>query len=154
VDVARHLATRSVKPDAFPGGPIGLSKFRSWIHVRVIFGVQTEGACWPATVVLGDQHLAGLMNIDLAWDLLHLVTGAVLAWIGFGPSSTGPRRQAVGGTGLLCVAVGAVGFVAPTLFGLVQTGFTLVENLAHLLLGLPALTSVWLAERRLTSQPV
>jgi hypothetical protein len=107
-----------------------------------------------AGLALGEQHLAGLVNIDLGADLLHLITGVLLAWVGFGPRAAGLSRQAVGGTGFLYLVVGALGFVAPTFFGLVPAGFTMADNLAHLALGVLALAAVWLAARRLTAQTV
>ena len=107
-----------------------------------------------AGLALGEQHLAGLVNIDLGADLLHLITGVLLAWVGFGPRSSGLNRQAVGGTGLLYLVVGALGFLAPTFFGLVPTGFTMADNVAHLALGVLALAAVWLAARRLTAHTV
>ena len=42
-----------------------------------------------AGLALGEQQLAGLVNIDLGADLLHLITGVLLAWAGFGPGSAG-----------------------------------------------------------------
>jgi hypothetical protein len=107
-----------------------------------------------AGVALGEQQLAGLVNIDLGADLLHLITGVLLAWAGFGPGSAGLRRQAVGGIGLVYLVVGALGFLAPALFGLVPAGLTPIDNLVHLVVGVLALSVVWLAARRLTARTV
>jgi hypothetical protein len=114
--------------------------------VLIVFGI--------AGLALGEQHLAGLVDIDLAVDLLHLISGFLLAWVGFGPVSALSRRRAVGGIGLVYLAVSALGFVNPTLLGLVPAGFTLLDNVVHLAVGAPGLAVLWLAARRLTALAV
>jgi hypothetical protein len=107
--------------------------------VLIVFGL--------AGLAMGEQHLAGLVNVHLGTDLLHLVTGVLLAGVGFGSRSARLARQAVGGMGLVYVMVGVLGFLAPTLSGLVPAGFTFADNLLHLAIGGLALTAVWLASR-------
>jgi hypothetical protein len=114
--------------------------------VLIVFGI--------AGLALGEEHLADMVNIDLAVDLLHLITGVLLAWVGFGPSSARLRRRAVGGLGLAYLVVCSLGFIVPTLFGLVPAGFTLLDNLVHLAVGAPGLAVLWLAARRLTALTV
>jgi hypothetical protein len=105
-------------------------------------------------LALTEQHVAGLVNIDLGADLFRLITGVLVAWAGFDRRAAGLARQAVGGMGLVYVVVGLLGFLAPTLFGLVPAGFTLADNLVHLAVGVLALVVIWLAERRPTAQTV
>lgn len=112
----------------------------------IVFGI--------AGLALGEQHLVGLVNIDLGADILHVVTGLLLAWVGFGRRSARLTRQTVGRMGLLYLGVGALGFVGSTLLGLVPAGFTLADNLIHLAVGVLALVVIWLAARRLTAQTV
>jgi hypothetical protein len=37
-------------------------------------------------LILGEQPLLGLVNIDILEDVVHLVTGGLLAYVGFGQS--------------------------------------------------------------------
>lgn len=86
-------------------------------------------------LVLGDRSLGGLLNIDLVEDLIHLVTGGLMAYVGFARRDTGLLRGVVGGLGVVYLLVGVLGIFAPTLFGLVPSGYSVVDNLIHLTLG-------------------
>ncbi len=100
-----------------------------------------------AGLALGDQQLGGALNIDLAEDLVHLVTGGLLAYVGFAQVAPGLRRNVVGGVGVLYLLVGLLGFVDPTLFGLLPSGYTVVDNLIHLVLGVAGIAVGWLVGR-------
>lgn len=86
-------------------------------------------------LLLGDRSLGGVLNIDLAEDIIHLVTGGLLAYVGFARPDRGLLRGVVGGLGVVYLLVGILGFVAPTLFGLLPSGYSVVDNLIHLTLG-------------------
>ncbi len=93
-------------------------------------------------LVLGEGQLAGLLNIDLTEDIIHIATGALLAYVGFG-RDTGLAKTVVGGLGVVYLLVGILGFVTPTLFGLVPSGYTVADNIVHLLLGVLAIAAAW-----------
>ena len=86
-------------------------------------------------LVLGNM-LFGLFNSDLLEDIIHLGSGALMAYVGFGLRDNGLARTLVGGLGVVYLLVGLLGFVAPNLFGLIPTGYTLADNLLHLALGI------------------
>lgn len=86
-------------------------------------------------LILGDQSLGGLLNIDILEDIIHLVTGGLLAYIGFGQRDEGLARNVVGGLGVAYLLVGMLGFVIPMLFGLLPHGYSIVDNIIHLALG-------------------
>ncbi len=86
-------------------------------------------------LLLGDRSLGGVLNIDLAEDVIHLVTGGLLAYVGFARSDSGLLRGVVGGLGVVYLLVGILGFVEPMLFGLLPSGYSVVDNLIHLTLG-------------------
>ena len=86
-------------------------------------------------LLLGDLLLLGLVNIDIVEDIIHLITGGLLAYVGFGQRDEGVARSVVGVLGLIYVLVGLLGFVLPTMGGLLQHGYTVVDNLIHLALG-------------------
>ena len=56
-------------------------------------------------LVLGDRSLFGLLNIDLTEDIIHLITGGLLAYVGFGQRDSSLVRTAVGGLGVVYVLV-------------------------------------------------
>jgi hypothetical protein len=88
-----------------------------------------------AGLLLGETSLAGLLNIDVVEDAVHLISGGLLAYVGFGPTSGSGVRAVVGGLGVVYLAVGVLGFFTPMLFGLLPHGYSLVDNLIHLGLG-------------------
>jgi hypothetical protein len=87
-------------------------------------------------LVLGDKSLLGVLNIDLAEDAIHLLTGGLLAYAGFAARSLTVVRAIVGGTGIAYLVLGIVAFARPMLFGLIPSGYeTVLDNLIHLTLG-------------------
>ena len=86
-------------------------------------------------LLLGERSLLGLVNIDILEDVVHLVTGGLLAYVGFGQRDEGLARNVVGGLGVVYLLVGVLGFAIPMLFGLLPHGYSIVDNLIHLALG-------------------
>ena len=86
-------------------------------------------------LLAGEQPLLGLVNIDIVEDLVHLLTGGLLAYVGFGQRDEGLARNGVGGLGVVYLLVGVLGFVIPMLFGLLPHGYSIVDNIIHLGLG-------------------
>ncbi len=86
-------------------------------------------------LLLGNM-LFGLFNSDLLEDIIHIGSGALMAYVGFALLDNGLARTLVGGLGVVYLLVGLLGFVAPNLFGLIPTGYTLADNLLHLALGI------------------
>ncbi len=86
-------------------------------------------------LVLGDKSLFGVLNIDLAEDVIHLLTGGLLLYAGFARDLR-VSRAIVGGIGIAYLVIGLVSFSQPMLFGLVPSGYEVVlDNLIHLTLG-------------------
>ena len=86
-------------------------------------------------LLLGDELFLGILNIDLVEDIVHLLTGGLLAYVGFGRTDDGTVKTVVGALGVVYLLVGILGFIAPSLFGLIPNGYTIVDNLVHLALG-------------------
>lgn len=87
-------------------------------------------------LLLGDKSLLGVLNIDLAEDGIHLLTGGLLAYAGFAVRSLKVVRAIVGGIGVAYLVIGIVAFAKPVLFGLIPSGYEVVlDNLIHLTLG-------------------
>jgi hypothetical protein len=102
-------------------------------------------------LIVGDEPLAGVLNIDLLEDVIHLVTGGILAFVGFGQRDEELARRVLLGLGAVYVVVGFVGFVVPNLFGLLPHGYSVVDNLFHLVLGGALIAVGYLAARRMST---
>ncbi len=86
-------------------------------------------------LILGEQSLFGVLNIDIAEDIVHLVTGGLMAAVGFRGSDSAVR-SVVGGLGVVYLLVGVVGIFVPNMFGLLPNEYhTVLDNLIHLALG-------------------
>jgi hypothetical protein len=86
-------------------------------------------------LVLGNDTLFGLLNIDPAEDAIHLLTGGALAAAGFLAKDIRAVRAVVGGIGVAYLAVGLIAYASPRLFGAIPHGYTVLDNLIHLTLG-------------------
>lgn len=86
-------------------------------------------------LLLGDELFLGILNIDLVEDIIHLLTGGLLAYVGFGRTDDGTLRTVVGALGVVYLLVGILGFIVPMMFGLIPSGYTIFDNLLHLALG-------------------
>ena len=85
----------------------------------------------------------GLLNVDIFEDIVHLVTGGLLAYLGFGRTDPTLTRTVVGVLGIIYLVVGVLGFVVPMVFGLIPHGYTVFDNLLHLVLGILSIAVAW-----------
>jgi hypothetical protein len=94
-------------------------------------------------LVLGDQVWLGILNVDIVEDIVHLITGGLLAYVGFGRTDQALTRTVVGVLGIIYLVVGVLGFVVPMIFGLIPHSYTLFDNLLHLALGVLSIALAW-----------
>ncbi len=94
-------------------------------------------------LVLGERLFLGILNIDIVEDMVHLLTGGLLAYVGFGRVEEGAARTLVGVLGVVYLVVGILGFIVPTMFGLLPDGYTVFDNLLHLALGVLSIAVAW-----------
>ena len=99
-------------------------------------------------LLLGDGLLLGLVNIDIVEDIIHLITGGLFAYVGFGQRDEGVARTVVLVVSVIYALVGLLGFVVPDMLGLLQHGYTVGDNLVHLALGLLGLVVAVFASGR------
>ena len=90
-------------------------------------------------LILGEGLLLGILNMDITEDIVHILTGGILAYVGFGQADEGLARNVVGALGVIYLLVGVIGFVVPMLFGLIPSGYTVFDDLLHLALGVLSL---------------
>lgn len=102
-------------------------------------------------LVLGDQVWLGLLNVDIFEDIVHLLTGGLLAYLGFARTDLGLTRNVVGVLGIVYLAVGVLGFVVPMMFGLIPHGYTIFDGLLHLALGILSIAVAWFLQPRATA---
>lgn len=86
----------------------------------------------------------GVLNSDLAEDLLHTLTAALLIYVGFVERRGEVVRRVVAGQGIVYVLIGLLGFAAPMLFGLLPSGYSALDNAIHLVEGVVSVGIVWL----------
>jgi hypothetical protein len=104
-------------------------------------------------VLLGEKSLFGVLNIDIAEDAIHLITGGLMAGVGFRGSDSAVR-SVVGGLGVVYLLVGVLGIFVPDMFGLLPHEYTTVlDHLIHLSLGVLGITvGFFLGSRRPVAQ--
>jgi hypothetical protein len=86
-------------------------------------------------LLLGNESLFGVLNIDLAEDVIHLLSGGALLAAGL-LAQERIVRMVVGVIGVVYLAVGLLAFAQPRMFGLIPHGYeTVLDNLIHLTLG-------------------
>jgi len=94
-------------------------------------------------VLVGEGLLLGILNTDVVEDIVHILTGGLLAYVGFGRLDLGAARSVVAAFGVVYLLVGILGFILPTLFGLIPSGYTVFDDLLHLVLGVLSLVIVF-----------
>jgi hypothetical protein len=94
-------------------------------------------------LVLGNVVWLGILNVDIVEDIVHLITGGLLAYVGFGRVDQALTRRVVGVLGIIYLVVGVLGFVVPMVFGLIPHGYTVFDNLLHLALGILGIAVAW-----------
>ena len=99
-------------------------------------------------LLLGQKSLFGALNIDFAEDVIHLVTGGLLAYVGFAKRDSGVARTVVGAIGVVFLLVGAISFAEPNPLGLFPSEYSVLDNLIHLTLGILAIAVAWLLPGR------
>ncbi|MBV9452943.1 MAG: hypothetical protein JOZ19_02285 [Rubrobacter sp.] len=103
-----------------------------------------------AGLVLGDQLLLGILIITIPRHLAHLLTGGLLAYLGFGQADEGLARTALVALGVVYLLVGMLGFVLSALLGLSSYGVE--DNIIQVLVGILSLAVAFISGRGTTSR--
>jgi hypothetical protein len=90
-------------------------------------------------LLLGEGHLLGALNIDAIEDILHIVSGGILAYFAFSAARVRELRAVLIVAGILYALVGVLGWVSPTLWGVIPHAYTGVDNVIHVVLGLASI---------------
>jgi hypothetical protein len=105
-------------------------------------------------LIAGEGQLFGILNIDIAEDIIHLLTGGLMVYVGFASSDVSLAKMVVGGLGVVYLLVGIIGFIDPKVFGLFPSGFTIADNLVHLVLGVLGILVAWVLTSSSTTMKV
>ena len=94
---------------------------------------------------IGDYFWTGGLNSHIIEDVIHLVVGLALAYVGFMAADAAMVRMVVGVIGIVLLLVAILGFIDPTLFGILSTApYTTTDNIVHLILGLAGVAVAYL----------
>jgi hypothetical protein len=99
-------------------------------------------------LLLGQAPLLGQLNVEPIVDVVHIVTGLILVFVGFRVADLGVVRIVDGAVGVLYLLLGLLGFVSTDLFELLLEELTVVDNLIHLVVGALGVAAAWLVGRR------
>jgi hypothetical protein len=87
----------------------------------------------------------GGLNSHIIEDIIHLVIGLVLVYVGFMAVDAATLRMVVGVIGIVLLLVAILGFIDARLFGIFNDApYTMVDNVVHLILGLAAVAVAYL----------
>ncbi len=97
--------------------------------------------------IAGEGPLLGVLNIDLPEDLIHLLTGGLLTYVGFTKSEK-VVAAVVGILGAVYLLVGVIGVVSPGLLGILSHDYSLLDNIIHLTLGIAGLAVYFMSNSK------
>ena len=98
-----------------------------------------------ARLISGSDYLFNLLNVSWTENLIHLITGGLMAYIAYKQSDIALARTVVGVLGFIYLLVFVVSLLSSTIFGLIGSGLTLADNLVHLVLGLAGIYVAYIA---------
>jgi uncharacterized protein DUF4383 len=87
-------------------------------------------------LISGSDYLFGLINVSWVENIIHLLTGGLMAYVAYGQSDTALAKTVVGVLGIVYLLVFVVSLFSATVFGLINSGYTWADNMVHLVLGL------------------
>jgi Domain of unknown function (DUF4383) len=99
-------------------------------------------------LLMGEGPLMGILNMEPLVDVVRLVSGLALVFVGFRVADAGTVRAVAGAVGVLYLLLGLLGFVSTDLFELLQEELTVADDLIHLLVGVLGVAAAWLVGRR------
>ena len=98
---------------------------------------------------IGEGHALLGFNVDLVEDIIHIVSGGLLTYVGFAGTAAATRSPVMG-LGAVYLLVGIIGFIAPSIYGLIPGEMHLQDNLLHLALGALGLMAAMSSARETT----
>lgn len=82
------------------------------------------------------KYLLNFLNIELVENIIYIVTGGLLAYVGLAQNNASVARMVVIVLSAIYLLVGIVGLFSNTVFGLIPSGYIWGDNVLHLALGI------------------
>jgi hypothetical protein len=98
-------------------------------------------------LISASDYLFNLLNVSWAANMMHLVTGWLMAYISYKQNNVTLARYVVGLLGIIYLLVFVAGLISTTVFGLVSSGLTWADNMVHLVLGLAGILAAYMPGR-------
>jgi hypothetical protein len=102
-------------------------------------------------LISSDSRLYGLINADIAMDVMRIALAAALVYIGFARTSAHTMHSILAGTGTVYVALAILGIVQPELWGILPAGLTGFDNIVHAIAGTAVLAAAFMPHARNSS---
>jgi hypothetical protein len=115
------------------------------IVARVLGSVIALLAC--AGFFVEGAHLANLMNVDIALDLLRGLCAGALLVVGIVQTPSASVRAVLAVTGVAFVVLGLLGSYDPTVFGMLPMGLTVMDVVFHVFVGFFSLLAACMPTR-------
>ena len=84
------------------------------------------------------------LNVDTVENIVHLITGAAFLYAGFGVATDAAARPIVMALGIIYLLVFLISLFNNMLFGLVANGYTILDDIIHLVVGLASLAVAYM----------
>jgi len=94
--------------------------------IALLIGILLASHALLGFFIEGDK-LLGVLNVDLAADILYAICAAALIIVGSTRTPTRGIRAVLGGVGLVFLAWGALGLADNTIGGILPTGLELMD---------------------------
>ncbi len=103
-------------------------------------------------LVFGGRSALGVLNVVVPKGLAHVLTGGLLAYVGFGQTDEELARTAVVALGVIYLLIGVLGFTSPILLGPLSYGYGAEENILRLVAGILSLAVALVSGRGSTAR--
>lgn len=99
-------------------------------------------------LLLGERSL---LNIDILEDVVHVLTGGLLAYVGFSNLNLDLVKSVVRGMSVLYLSVGVLSFITPGLFSVLPHEYSGFDNVLHVGIGGIGIALAWFTREGHTS---
>ena len=124
---------------------MGASETARWYAILVGVVLVVVGLLgFISNPIVGDEPSRPLFVTGLVHNLVHIVTGALALYIGYGLSGLS-RANALIGFGVLYAVILVLTLVSPNLFGILNYGVNTMDHVLHAVLAVGSLAIGWWA---------
>ena len=107
-----------------------------------VMGIVVALLAVPGLFIEG-EHMLGIMNVDVALDVVRIVLAVALLVVGFGRVSRGALNAVLVLFGASYLLLAVLGMIDAEVFGLLPTGLTGFDLAFHIIVGVAAIAVVF-----------